>query len=112
MGDLDPLLVPFGLIRVCRKSLLVGLGVSLLKKSIDWWWGEFRRLVPRNETQQLHSPLSLNYFLSMKILAGDGEGDNFRVNLSLSAKTPSKAILPLGSPENGFLEETRFLSFS
>jgi hypothetical protein len=46
---------------------------------------------------QSASPLSLNYFLSMKILAGDGEGDNFRVNLSLSAKTPSKAILPFGS---------------
>ena len=46
----------------------------------------------------------------MKILAADGEGDAFRVNLSLSAKTPSEAILPLGSPENGFLEETRFLN--
>jgi hypothetical protein len=31
----------------------------------------------------------------MKILAGDGEGDAFRVNLSLSTKTPPKAILPL-----------------
>jgi hypothetical protein len=46
----------------------------------------------------------------MKILAGNCEGDTFRVNLSLSAKTPSEAILPLGSPENGFLEETRFLN--
>ncbi|MBD2289539.1 MAG: hypothetical protein ACK552_23590 [Microcystis sp.] len=46
----------------------------------------------------------------MKILQGDGEGDTFRLNLSLSAKTPSEAILPLGSPENGFLEETRFLN--
>ncbi|MDB9433720.1 hypothetical protein [Microcystis aeruginosa] len=36
----------------------------------------------------------------MKILAGDGEGDTFRVNLSLSTKNPT---------ENGFLGETRFL---
>ncbi|MCZ8117392.1 MAG: hypothetical protein O9295_04815 [Microcystis sp. LE18-22.4A] len=36
----------------------------------------------------------------MKILAGDGDGDTFRVNLSLSTKNPT---------ENGFLEETRFL---
>ncbi|WP_265578343.1 MULTISPECIES: hypothetical protein [Microcystis] len=39
----------------------------------------------------------------MKILAGDGEGNNFRVNLSLSTKNPT---------ENGFLRDTRFLWFS
>ncbi|MDB9429671.1 MULTISPECIES: hypothetical protein [Microcystis] len=44
----------------------------------------------------------------MKILAGDGEGDNFRVNLSLSAKTPPKQSYPLEVQKTGFSKKPVF----
>ncbi|MGV2387807.1 MAG UNVERIFIED_CONTAM: hypothetical protein LVR29_04135 [Microcystis novacekii LVE1205-3] len=46
----------------------------------------------------------------MKILAGDGEGDNFQPLTFLFQLKPLQSNLTLGSPENGFLEETRFLN--
>jgi len=44
---------------------------------------------------QSASPLSLNYFLSMKILAGDGEGIISALTFLFQLKPPPKQSYPL-----------------